>query len=172
MCDEISVTRLDNFLATYLITKSSQNVWWHFGQLWKPLLLKTNWWGYFWGNLGYFYHQNLVTLNKIKPNIQLLQWQWFSITSNDGSHMASSGNHDIVKMMEQKRGLFFGFFLKKMDQPRSLFHLFLSFQTHITNFTTNMYVKKFPSSIWCKDSNLQPLEHESPPITTRLGLLP
>ena len=29
-----------------------------------------------------------------------------------------------------------------------------------------------PSSIWCRDSNSQPLEHECPPITTRLGLLP
>ena len=138
MCDEISVTRLDNFLATYLITKSSQNVWWHFGQLWKPLLLKTNWWGYFWGNLGYFYHQNLVTLNKIKPNIQLLQWQWFSITSNDGSHMASSGNHDIVKMMEQKRGLFFGFFKKNGPTPLSFSFIFVFSNTHYKFY--NKYV--------------------------------
>ena len=29
----------------------------------------------------------------------------------------------------------------KMGQPRPLFHLFLSFKTHITNFTTNSYVK-------------------------------
>ena len=35
---------------------------------------------------------------------------------------------------------------KKMGQPRPLFHLFSSFQTNITNFTTNMYVKKYPSS--------------------------
>ena len=31
-------------------------------------------------------------------------------------------------------------------------------------------MKKCPSSIWCQDSNSQPLEHESPPITTRPGL--
>ena len=59
-----------------------------------------------------------------------------------------------------------------MDQPWPLFHLFLSFQTHISNYATNAYVKKCPSSIWCQDSNSQPLEHESPPITTRPGLLP
>ena len=63
-------------------------------------------------------------------------------------------------------------FLKKMGQPRPLFNLFLSFQTHITNFATNRYVKKYPSSIHCWDSNAQPLEHESTPITTRPGLPP
>ena len=59
-----------------------------------------------------------------------------------------------------------------MGQPRPLFHLFSSFQTNITNFTTNMYVKKCPSSIRCRDSNSRPLEHEPPPITTRPGLPP
>ena len=29
----------------------------------------------------------------------------------------------------------------KIGQPRLLFNLVLSFQTHITNFTTNRYVK-------------------------------
>ena len=57
-----------------------------------------------------------------------------------------------------------------MGQPRPLFHLFLSFQTHITIFTTNRYVKKCPSNIWCQDSNSWPLAHESPPITTGPGL--
>ena len=32
--------------------------------------------------------------------------------------------------------------------------------------------KKYPSSIWCRDSNSRPLEHEPPPITTRPGLPP
>ena len=53
-----------------------------------------------------------------------------------------------------------------MGQSRPLFHLFSSFQTHITNFTTNRYVKKYPSSIQCQDSNLRPLEHQPSPITT------
>ena len=56
-----------------------------------------------------------------------------------------------------------------MGQPGPLFHLFSSFQTHITNITTNRYVKKCPSSIRCWDSNSRPLEHESLPITTRPG---
>ena len=38
------------------------------------------------------------------------------------------------------------FFFKKMDQPRPLFRLFSSLKAHITNFTTNRYVKKCPSS--------------------------
>ena len=33
-------------------------------------------------------------------------------------------------------------------------------------------MKKCPSSRWCRDSNSRPLEHESPPITTRPGLPP
>ena len=56
-----------------------------------------------------------------------------------------------------------------MDQPQRLFHLFLPFQTNITIFTANK-CEKCPSSIWCQDSNSRPLEHESPPITTRPGL--
>ena len=35
-----------------------------------------------------------------------------------------------------------------------------------------MVVKKCPSSIWCRDLNLQPLACESLPITTRPGLPP
>ena len=54
----------------------------------------------------------------------------------------------------------------KMGQPRSLFDLFSSLQTHITFFITNK-CEKCPSSIRCWDSNWQTLEHESPPITTR-----
>ena len=48
----------------------------------------------------------------------------------------------------------------KAVHPRPLFNLFSSFQTQITNFTTNGNVNKCPSSIWCWDSNSQPLEHE------------
>ena len=55
---------------------------------------------------------------------------------------------------------------------RPLFCLFLSFQTNIiTIFITNI-CEKCPSSIRCRDSNLQPLEHEPPPVTTRPGLPP
>ena len=61
-------------------------------------------------------------------------------------------------------------FFKKWANPSLFFIYFCLFQTHITNFTTNRYVKKCPSSIWCEDLNSWPLEHESPPITTRPGL--
>ena len=57
-----------------------------------------------------------------------------------------------------------------MGPHRSLFCLYLSFQTKLTIFTTNMY-EKYPSKKQqCWDSNPQPSEHESPPITTRSGL--
>ena len=58
-----------------------------------------------------------------------------------------------------------------MGQLRPLFQLFLSFQTHITIFTTSK-CEKYPSIIWCQDSNSRPLKHESPPITTSPGLPP
>ena len=58
-----------------------------------------------------------------------------------------------------------------MGQPRSLFR---SFQTNInTIFTTNQYEKmSIPSSLWHRDSNPRPLDHESSPITTRPGFTP
>ena len=58
----------------------------------------------------------------------------------------------------------------KWANPGLFFILFLFFQTHITIFTTNK-CEKCPSSIQCQDSNLQPLELDSPTITTRPGLL-
>ena len=58
-----------------------------------------------------------------------------------------------------------------MGQPWPLFRIFLFFQTHITIFATNK-CEKFPSRIHCRDLNLRPLEHDSPPITTRPGLPP
>ena len=59
----------------------------------------------------------------------------------------------------------------KIYHTRTLFYLFSSFQTNITNFT-QINVKICPSSIQCSDSNPQPSEHKSPPITTRPGLPP
>ena len=62
----------------------------------------------------------------------------------------------------------FLFFLK-MGQPGLFFVLFLSFQTNITILTTNK-CEKCPSSIQRRDSNSQPSDYESPPLTTRPGL--
>ena len=54
--------------------------------------------------------------------------------------------------------------------PASFIVYFWSFQTNIiTIFTTNI-CEKYLSSIRCQDSNPQPPHHESPFITTRLGL--
>ena len=49
---------------------------------------------------------------------------------------------------------------------------FFVFQTNTTIFSANQCEKcQFPSNIWCRDSNLRPLEHELSPITSRAGLL-
>ena len=67
--------------------------------------------------------------------------------------------------------LFFLLF-SKMGQPRPLFRLFSVFSNKHYKFLQQIYVKKCPSSIRCRDSNPRPLERESPPITTRPGLPP
>ena len=54
----------------------------------------------------------------------------------------------------------------KMGHPRLLFRLFLSFPQNIIPILQQMHVKMF---IQCWDSNPWPLEHESPPLTTRPG---
>ena len=59
---------------------------------------------------------------------------------------------------------------KNGPSPAS-FSFFSSFQTNITIFTTNK-CEKCPSSIRGWDSKTRPLEHESPPITTRPGPRP
>ena len=62
-------------------------------------------------------------------------------------------------------------FFKKMGHLRPLFIYLHLFKQTLHFFTTNK-CEKYPSSIWCRDSNQWPLEHESPPITTRPGLPP
>ena len=57
-----------------------------------------------------------------------------------------------------------------LNGPTS-FYLSLSFRTHITSFTANE-CEICPSSKRCRELNSRPLEYESPPITTRPGLLP
>ena len=60
-----------------------------------------------------------------------------------------------------------------MGQPGLFFVYFQSFQTNNIIFTTNQCEKmSCPSSLRRLDSNPQPLERESPPITTRPGLQP
>ena len=59
--------------------------------------------------------------------------------------------------------------------PRPLFSFIYVFSISISisfQFWQQIYVKKCPSCIWHRDSNSQPLKHESPSITTRPGLLP
>ena len=64
--------------------------------------------------------------------------------------------------------IFFFFFFFKWANLGLFFVYFRSFQTNNTIFTTNQCEKmSCPSSIRRRDSNPQPLERESPPITTR-----
>ena len=60
-------------------------------------------------------------------------------------------------------------FFKKMAIAR-LLSFILFFSNKYYNFYNPTNEKKWPSSIQCWGSNPQPLEHESPPITTRPGL--
>ena len=61
---------------------------------------------------------------------------------------------------------------KKWANPGPFYHLYLVLlnKQHFNFY--NKYVKKCPSSIRYWDSNTQPIEHETPPITTRPGLPP
>ena len=64
-------------------------------------------------------------------------------------------------------------FFKKNGQPRPLLSfIFGLFKQTSLQFLQQIQEKKCPSSIWCRDLNPQPLEHESPPITTRPGFPP
>ena len=66
---------------------------------------------------------------------------------------------------------YFGIFKKKWANPGLFFIYFRSSQTNNTLFTTNQCENiSCISSIWCRDSNPQPLERESSPITIRPGL--
>ena len=64
------------------------------------------------------------------------------------------------------------FFLLKMGQPRQLLSFIFGLfkETSLQFFTTNI-CGKCPSSIRCRDSNPQPSERESLPITNRPGLV-
>ena len=61
-----------------------------------------------------------------------------------------------------------------MGHPRPLFRFFRIFKQKLcTSFTTNKCEQMlWPSSIRHQNLNPRPLEHESPPITTRPGLPP
>ena len=58
---------------------------------------------------------------------------------------------------------------KKWARSGLFFVYFCLFKQMLQFFTTNK-CEKCLSSIWCRDLNPRPLEHESPLITTRPGL--
>ena len=60
--------------------------------------------------------------------------------------------------------------LKKWTIP-GLFFIYFRLSKCTSQILQQINVKKCPSSIRCWDSNPRPLKHESPPITSRPGLL-
>ena len=62
--------------------------------------------------------------------------------------------------------------LTEMNLPRVHFHLYAAFSHKHYNFCNNLMCTKYPFSKRYWDSNPQPFDHESPPITTRPGLPP
>ena len=63
--------------------------------------------------------------------------------------------------------------INKMAQPRPLFRLFSVFSNKYNFNNKSMWKRsKCTSSIWPRDSNPQPFEHESSPKTTRPRLPP
>ena len=63
------------------------------------------------------------------------------------------------------------FFFKKMANPGLFFVYFRLFKQTL-QLLQQINVKKCPSSIWHQDSNSQPPDYESPPLTTIPGLPP
>ena len=79
------------------------------------------------------------------------------------------GTSALVRVQVIRGSALDGFFKIKWASRSLFFVYFRSFQTNNT-FLQQINVKICPSSIWCWDSNPQPLKHESSPITTRTGL--
>ena len=59
-----------------------------------------------------------------------------------------------------------------MDIPGLFLFIFGIYQTNITFFQQYNAKIIHPIAVWCWDSNPRPFDHESPPITTRPGLMP
>ena len=92
------------------------------------------------------------------------------------SHLKSKIARPIANTDHGIHGMWVGrmtsFFLKKWANPGLFFVYFRSFSNKHYKFLQQIFVKKYPSSIRCPDSNPRPLECESPSITTRPGLPP
>ena len=79
----------------------------------------------------------------------------------------------VIQVKVMSVGFFIktSFFYKIRANPGLFFVYFHLFKQTLQFFTTNKW-EKYPSSIWCWDSNPRPLENESPPITAGPGLPP
>ena len=80
-----------------------------------------------------------------------------------------------MKVADSNPGCCYAMFVNQQNelgkQPRPLSCLFLAFSNKQYNFyNKSMRKMSFPFNIWHRNSNPQPLEHESTHITTRPGL--
>ena len=108
---------------------------------------------------------SIDSINTVMEHISIMRWTAIPATSVSYSVIKVNifvSTEWTISLVDLPRG-----------HPRPLFHLFSSFQTNITIFTTNICEKmSWPSSIRHWDSNPRPSEHEFPPITTRPGREP
>ena len=100
----------------------------------------------------------LVEVNRFNYNLKRCS-RW---NSNPWLNPWSEGQiHNVFPVFKR-------YLIRILSHPRPLFNLFSSFQTNILQ---QLNLKKCPFGMQSRDSNPQHLEHESPPITTRPGLL-
>ena len=92
-------------------------------------------------------------------------WQQSSWISKKKCRVIARSQH--CQSFKAKKHIF-----KKIGQPRPLFHFYFRLFKHTLQSLTTHKCEKWPSSIWRRDSTSWPMEHESPPITTRSGLPP
>ena len=78
---------------------------------------------------------------------------------------------NVVKFVEQNSLALLKLLVLKTGQPRPLLPYFQSFSIKYYNFATNQ-CEKYSSRTWRLDSNSQPSDYESPPLTIRPGLPP
>ena len=64
------------------------------------------------------------------------------------------------------------YFLKNGPTPASFSFIFGLFNQTLLQFLQQVKCQKCPSNIRCRDSNSQPSDYESLPLTTRPGLTP
>ena len=107
--------------------------------------------------------KNLLKKDSYAKNQKMKDlWRW-KIVASMSNVKSMPGQWKVASILVGH-----SFFYKNGPTPASSSFIFVFSNTHYKFY--NKYVcEKCPSNIWCWDSNSWPLEHESPPITTRQG---